>query len=31
MSSKEYEKNQEAIIAAIQSGKFVYDRTGSAR
>lgn len=31
MSSKEYEKNQEAIVAAIQSGKFIYDRTGSAR
>lgn len=31
MSSVEYERNQEAIIAAIQSGKFIYDKTGSAR
>jgi len=31
MSSAEYERNQEAIIAAIQSGKFIYDKTGSAR
>lgn len=31
MSSIEYEKNQEAIIAAIRSGKFVYDKTGYAR
>lgn len=31
MSSLEYEKNQEAIIAAIRAGKFVYDKTGYAR
>ena len=31
MSAAEYERNQEAIIAAIQSGKFIYDKTGSAR
>lgn len=31
MSAKEYERNQEAIIAAIQSGKFIYDKSGSAR
>jgi DNA repair exonuclease SbcCD ATPase subunit len=31
MSSHEYEKNQEAISAAIKSGKFVYDLSGSAR
>jgi len=31
MSSVEYERNQEAIIAAIQSGKFIYDKSGSAR
>ena len=31
MSSREYEKNQEAIIAAIRAGKFVYDKTGHAR
>jgi hypothetical protein len=31
MSSAEYEKNQEAIVAAIKAGKFIYDRTGSAR
>ena len=31
MSAVEYERNQEAIIAAIQSGKFIYDKTGSAR
>jgi len=27
----EYEKNQEAIAKALQSGKFVYDISGSAR
>lgn len=31
MSSQEYERNQEAIIAAIRAGKFVYDKTGYAR
>ena len=31
MSSAEYERNQEAIVAAIQSGKFIYDKSGSAR
>lgn len=31
MSPGEYEKNQDAIVAAIRSGKFIYDLTGSAR
>ena len=31
MSSVEYERNQEAIVAAIQAGKFIYDKSGSAR
>lgn len=31
MSAAEYERNQPAIIAAIQSGKFIYDKSGSAR
>lgn len=31
MSAVEYERNQEAIIAAIQAGKFIYDKSGSAR
>ena len=31
MSAAEYERNQTAIIAAIQSGKFIYDKSGSAR
>ena len=31
MSTLEYERNQEAIIAAIRAGKFVYDKTGYAR
>jgi hypothetical protein len=31
MSSQEYERNQEAIVNAIKTGKFVYDKTGSAR
>ena len=31
MSTYEYEKNQEAIAKALQSGKFVYDISGSAR
>jgi hypothetical protein len=31
MSDREYEANEEAINAAIQSGKFAYDMTGAAR
>jgi hypothetical protein len=31
MTTFEYEKNQEAIAKALQSGKFVYDVSGSAR
>ena len=31
MSDKEYEKNQEAIMEAMRSGKFVYDISGAAR
>jgi len=31
MNTFEYEKNQEAISKALQSGKFVYDVSGSAR
>lgn len=31
MSANEYEKYQDKIVAAIQSGKFVYDLSGSAR
>lgn len=31
MSSAEYERNQEAIVNAIKTGKFVYDKSGSAR
>lgn len=31
MTPQQYEKNQEAIQKAIQSGKFVYDLSGSAR
>ena len=31
MSAVEYEKNQDRIIAAIRSGKFVYDKSGHAR
>jgi hypothetical protein len=31
MTSHQYEKNQEAIQKAIQSGKFVYDISGNAR
>jgi len=31
MTTFEYEKNQEAISKALQSGKFVYDVSGSAR
>jgi hypothetical protein len=31
MSAKEYEKRQEEIVAAIRTGKFIYDVTGPAR
>lgn len=31
MTSQQYEANQEAIVAAIKAGKFVYDLSGSAR
>ena len=31
MSAKDYEKQEEAITAAIRSGKFIYDLSGSAR
>ena len=31
MSAREYEANQENITKAIQSGKFIYDLSGSAR
>ena len=31
MSAKEYEKQEDAITKAIQSGKFIYDLSGSAR
>lgn len=31
MSMQEYEKNQEEIVKAMRSGKFVYDITGNAR
>ena len=31
MSTFEYEKNQEAIAKALQSGKFIYDVSGNAR
>jgi len=31
MSMKEYEKNEEAIYAAMKTGKFVYDISGAAR
>ena len=31
MSAKEYEKNQDDIMEAIRSGKFVYDISGNAR
>ena len=31
MSTVQYEKNQEAIMEAIRSGKFIYDLSGSAR
>jgi trichohyalin len=31
MSAEQYEKNQEKIMEAIRSGKFIYDLSGSAR
>ena len=31
MSAQEYEKNSDAIMEAIRSGKFIYDISGSAR
>ena len=31
MSAKEYEKQEDAITKAIQSGKFIYDLSGNAR
>ena len=31
MSAQQYEKNAEAIMEAIRTGKFVYDVSGSAR
>ena len=31
MSAKEYEKNQDAIMESIRTGKFVYDISGNAR
>jgi hypothetical protein len=31
MSDKEYAKNQESIIEAMRTGKFVYDLSGAAR
>lgn len=31
MSSKQYEANEEAIMKAMQTGKFVYDLSGNAR
>ena len=31
MSAQQYEKNAEAIMEAIRSGKFIYDLSGSAR
>ena len=31
MSAKEYEKQEEAITKAIQTGKFIYDLSGNAR
>jgi hypothetical protein len=31
MSDKEYEANEEAIMTAMRSGKFVYDLSGNAR
>ena len=31
MSAQQYEKNAEAIMESIRSGKFIYDVSGSAR
>ena len=31
MSAKQYEKNQDAIMESIRTGKFVYDISGNAR
>jgi hypothetical protein len=31
MSTREYEKNQDKIMEAIRTGKFVYDISGGAR
>jgi len=31
MTDKEFEENQEAIIAAMKNGNFIYDMTGAAR
>jgi len=31
MSAQEFEKREEEITKAIQSGKFIYDISGSAR
>ena len=31
MSAKDYEKNQDAIMEAIRTGKFIYDISGNAR
>jgi hypothetical protein len=31
MSMQEYEANQENIVKAMRSGKFVYDISGNAR
>lgn len=31
MSQREYEEKEEAIMAAIRSGKFLYDKSGAAR
>ena len=31
MSSTQYEKNQDAIMEAIRTGKFIYDVSGNAR
>jgi len=31
MSAQQYEKNAEAIMEAIRTGKFIYDVSGNAR
>jgi hypothetical protein len=31
MSTTDYEKNEEAIMASIRNGTFEYDQTGAAR